>query len=143
MAKTIIDMLKDDSPKMAKKINKCLESKNCSVMTKTYFESFRQEAISSGTAVDFPKVKIIVTNSYICSYEMTFGFTVDIVPLSIVENVYRSNIINGEYDYESFYLAIEMSEGRRTYFGRTLRVGKKNLDAFVDVINTIKSKKAL
>ena len=139
MAKSIKDILMDESPNNIKKIEKALTDKKASANTKTYFDSFKSEI---ATGVDFPKVNTVVTNSFICNYSLTFGYTFDIIPLNSVKNVYRCNMINGKFDYNDLWLAVEYTDGRVSYIARVPRTNAKSLDSYVDVVAAIKSKLA-
>ncbi len=141
MAKSIKDILMDESPKNIKKIEKALADKKADALTKTYFDSFKTE-VCNGTGVDFPKVNTIVTNSFICNYGLTFGYTFTIIPLNTVKNVYRCNMINGKFDYDDLWLAVESTDDRKTYISRVQRTNAKSLDSYVDVVAAIKSKLA-
>lgn len=138
MAKTIKSILLDESPKNTKKINKALGGENASPDALATFEELKRE-IANDTFVDFPKLKLVITNSYILSYNLTFAYKFDVVPLSTVKNAYRTNIYNGEYDYDCFYLAVELISGDVREFAAICR-NKKALDAYVEVISEIQKR---
>lgn len=143
MAKTITDVLKDDSPKMQAKITKYLEGDNVIGLTRQYFESFKNEVINGSSNHDFPKLKIIITDSFVAYYEYALSFKLNIVPLDMVKNVYRTNVVNGNYSFEDFFLAVEMTDGNKTLMSRTFRSGKKSLQIYDEIIATLKSKISL
>mgnify|MGYP003292642826 CR=1 FL=1 len=137
MAKSIKDMILDESPKSVKKIEKSLNSKNISPITVANFEAMKSE-LATGSSKDYPKLKVLITDSFVLRYETSFGFAFEIVPLKDVQNAYRSNIVNGEFEYDNFHLAIETAE--KTYYFAQMLKNKKTYTAYEEIIADIKKK---
>lgn len=136
MAKSIKDIVLDESPKNVKKITKALEKD--SQPAAPYFDAFKAE-LANGTFADFPKLKLVVTTSFVCYYETTFGYTFKIIPAAEIINAYRTNVVGGEYDYDGFTLAVETDSSLYT-LARVARNGKKTLNVFDEVIAEIKKR---
>lgn len=140
--KSIQEILGDTKPKSIEKLNKAFESSGFG----QYKDSFIAEALSAG-AKDFPNIKCIVTDTYLCCYfglVSAFGKSVFVVPLSGIKSVYRSNINNEpKYDYDNFYLGVEFNNGNRCSVATLLRHSKNVLHAYDDIIAYVNSKKAL
>lgn len=137
MAKSIKDILLDESPKGLKKIEKALE-KHANTTTRENFETLKKE-LANDTFVDFPKLRVVVTNSCVCSYNTAITFTIDITPISKITNAFRSNIVNGEYDYDNFHLQLETTDHINVYYADQIRT-KKVFTAYDEVVAEIKKR---
>ena len=136
--KGVKDLLLDDSPKNIKKLEKLL-SKDAE--SAAYLDACRAEA-GSGTAREYPKLRLLLTDSYLCSLRMGFAGGITIIPVSNITSIYRTNIIANEYDFSQFTLAVETTTGIR-YMATFPRTGVKSLDIFNEVIDAVKSKTTL
>ncbi|MCQ2467903.1 MAG: hypothetical protein MJ166_10325 [Clostridia bacterium] len=137
MAKSIKDMIFNDSKKNQKMIMKALGGDNASPEILARFEAFKNE-LGSDNFVEFPKLKVVITNSFVCGYTYGIGYTFDIVELSTVKNAYRSNLVFGEYDFAEFSLAVE-TDASIHYISRILK-NKKGYDTFNEVISEIQKR---
>ena len=135
--KSIKEMLLDDSPKAAKKLEKLLAKDTESA---SYLDAVKAEAGGSG-AVEFPKLRMLVTDSFVCYLGLGIGGGLMIVPISSIRNLYRTNIIRYEYDYAYFTLAVETDSGIK-YLMRYPRNGKA-MDIFNEVIAAVKERMAV
>lgn len=62
-------------------------------------------------AVDFPKLRVLVTRDYVCSYEPMFRML--IIPLKDVTALYATNLPSkDEYSFDKLYLAVETESAR-------------------------------
>lgn len=136
--KNIKDLMLDDSPKNAKKLEKLL---NNDPGSEAYFESARAEA-SRATAHEFSKFRIMVTDSFLCFSRIGIGGALMIVPISKITAIYRTNVIGNEYDFNNFTLAVETDAGIK-YMAVYPRAGAKTLDIFNEVIDAVRAKMAL
>lgn len=136
--KGVKDMILDDSPKNAKKLEKLLAKDPGSA---AYLEAARAEA-SSATAKEFTKFRMLVTDSFICCSRIGIAGALIIVPISTVTNIYRTNIIMTEYDHDQFTLAVETTSGIK-YLANYPRAGAKTLDIFNEIIDTVRSRMAV
>lgn len=137
--KLVKEMLGDTKPKNVSKITKAFEQGACS----QYMPSFMAEAVKS-SAIDFPKVKCLVTDNFFCSYTylgVAFSNSITVVPLDQIVNLYRSNINqNGEYDYDWFYLALELCDGRKLYAAPFQRNAKTYATLYEDVVTCVRGR---
>ena len=136
--KPIKDILSDTKPKNVKKVTKAFENGGCS----QYMAQFLAEA-AEDTAMDFPKVKCLVTDNYFCCYSLfASGFSnlMTVVPLNQIANLYRSNISNGEYDYDFFHLDLELYDGSKLHVGSVPRNAKTFMTIFEEVITYTRSR---
>lgn len=136
MAKLLGEIIYSQEPKVMEKINKALEKDPTSQM---FFAAFRQEAMNPTTR-DYQKLRICITDSYICYYNLGIGMYFKIIPITSIKNLYRSCMVNGEYTYEHLNLAIETSDNVTHYFANVLRNGTKNFDIYNDVIADVKAR---
>lgn len=135
--KGIKEFLLDDSPKNVKKLEKMLAKDPQSA---SYFEAAKSEA-RSANAVEFQNIRILVTDSYLCYHDLGIGAGFVIIPISTITNIYRTNIISTEYDYDNFTLAVEIGNGIR-YLTRFPRTGK-SIDIYNDAIAAVKARMAV
>lgn len=135
--KGIKDLLLDDSPKNTKKLEKLVAKDPESA---SYLESAIGEAKGAG-AKEFPKLRTLVTDSYVCYQGVGIGAGLTIVPISSIKNLYRTNIVRYEYDYDNFTLAVETASGIK-YLMRYPRNGKA-MDIFSEVIAAVKERMAV
>lgn len=136
--KSLKDYVLSDNPKMVKKMDKILE-KNPS--TATYYEAMKSELASSGAIAELPGLGLCVTASYLVVYQMGLGANVNVFPISTITNLYRTNVSNGEYDFDNFYLGVEFDNGSRFDLARFPR-SKKSLTQYDPIIDAVKSRKA-
>ena len=134
--KGIKEMLLDESPKNVKKLEKMLEKAPGSA---AYLEAAKAEANGAGT-MEFPNLNAMVTDSFFCYHSVGIGAEFLILPLSSIVNLYRSNKVGNEYDYNNFRLAVETVNGTR-YLMPYPRAGK-GMDIYNDIIVAVKGKKA-
>ncbi|MCR4791963.1 MAG: hypothetical protein K5871_04385 [Lachnospiraceae bacterium] len=134
--KGIKEMLLDESPKNVKKLEKMLDKVPGSA---SYLDAAKAEANGAG-AMEFQNLRILVTDSYLCYHGIGIGAEFLILPLSSIVNLYRSNVIGNEYDYDNFRLAVETETGIR-YLSPFPRSGK-GMDIYNEVITAVKGKKA-
>lgn len=140
MKLTLQKLVSPDSEKQSKKIQKCLENGNSTM----YYSAFCGEA-STGNVTDFPLNKSAVSGSFFCDYSnlSTVGLNlVRIIPLNMIVNAYRSNMVNSEYKYDYFYLAIELNSGETIYCCPGNRNTKISMDAFTELIKAIADRKS-
>lgn len=140
--KSIFEVLGDTKPKSVEKLEKAFEKGECS----QFKDEFMKEALI-GTAKDFANVKCLVTDNYFCCYTGfigAFGKSILVFPLSLIGNLYRSNI-NAEpkYDYDNFYLQLELTNGKRIVVSPLLRRSKNAFNAYDEIVKYVKSKKVL
>lgn len=133
--KGVKELLLDDSPKNAKKLEKLLAK---DAESASYLEACRAEA-GSATAREFPKLNLLLTDSYLCSLRMGFAGGIRIVPVANITSIYRTNIIATEYDFDQFTLAVETTTGIK-YMCTMPRTGAKSLDVFKEVVDAVKAK---
>lgn len=137
--KPIKERLSSTKPKNLKKITKAFENGGCS----SYQEAFMQEVIKD-TAVDFPAVGCIVTDTYFCCYS-TFDYGVfndmTVIPIEQIVNLYRTNIDQqNRYDFAGFYLAIERSNGSKIVTANVPRDKKNIMQIYDEVISCVRGK---
>lgn len=121
--KTIHDICNSTKPKDIQKIQDYLVKNNCT----QYYQAFNQE-LTYPNVLDYPVNKLVITNSFICDYNHDFL----IYPISNIINVYKSNIINGEYSFSNIHVAIETKDNTRFYIGNTIRLPKDSpIDNFI------------
>lgn len=132
--KGVKDLILDDSPKNVKKLEKLLKDP----ASASYLDAARAEAANS-TAMEFPKFRMMVTDSFVCYSRIGIAGEVVIIPISTITNVYRTCIVRNEYEFEQFTLAVETTGGLK-YLANFPRTGAKSLDIFNDVISAIKAK---
>lgn len=81
-----------------------------------FLDAFRAELSQPG-ATDFPNIKTVCTASFICDYHAVGGMgkakTLTIIPLVWIHSFYRSNIVNGQYDLDSFHFVCELTNGAK------------------------------
>ncbi len=138
--KTFVDILKDTNQKTVDKVTKAFEKSECS----QYMSAFIAEATSEG-AMDFPKIRCMITNNFICSYDTTIRMSYHIIvyPLNQVANLYRSNIsVDGKYDFTGFYLDADMTDGSKKMLTFNPRKGNK-VDTYDEIIACFKNKKSV
>lgn len=140
--KSIFEILGDTNPKSVEKLQKAFEKGECA----GYKEEFLKEALSS-SAKDFANIKCLVTDNYFCCYTnlvSAFSKSVMVFPLSYIANLYRSNI-NAEpkYDYTTFFLQLEITNGKRIVVAPVLRRSKNAMNAYDEIVKYVRSKKAL
>ena len=134
--KGIKEMLLDESPKNVKKLEKMLEKAPGSA---SYLEAAKAEAKGAG-AMEFPDIRMMVTDSFLCYHGVGIGAEFLILPLSSIVNLYRSNKVGNEYDYSNFRLAVETANGT-SYLMPYPRTGK-GMEIYNDLIVAVKGKKA-
>ena len=141
MAKEFSEILLDESPKSQKIISKALEKKNISQLTVNNFEKFKNE-VASGKFQEFDNIGILITDDLILYYTRIINsFTLNIIPLEMIKNAYRSYMNSSEqYDFSNAYLTFELVNYRGKYlFASTLK-SKYSDDIYAPVIELIKSR---
>lgn len=137
--KPIKEILGDTKPKNVAKITKAFEKGDCS----QYMVPFMTEAVKP-TAMDFPKVKCLVTDSFFCCYALFgggFGNIMTVVPLNQIVNLYRSNLgNNGEYDYDNFHLDVDLCDGRKLHVASVPRSAKTFMTIYEEVLACTRSR---
>lgn len=137
--KTVNEIFFDSSQKNLTKLNKALE-KSGSAM---YANAFSQE-LNRPTCADFPKIRVFVTDSFICAYNFgAMKYDVTILPISAMVNAYRCNVFQNSYDFDYISLVAEMVNGQKVLLSRQYRQKTKNMSIFDDAVNFIRSKKAM
>ena len=136
--KNIKELMLDDSPKNAKKLEKLLAKDPGS---EAYFDAAREEA-SRPTAQEFSKFRMMVTDSFVCFSRIGIGGALMIVPISQIKSIYRTNVIGNSYDFNNFTLAVETDAGIK-HMAVYPRAGAKTLDIFNEVIDAVRAKMAL
>ena len=71
----------------------------------------------AANAADYPKAQLIITGSFVCSYQ-EFKNSLYIIPLEDIVNVYVSNCFYGTYNYDNKAIALETRQGETFYFGK-------------------------
>lgn len=132
--KGIKELLLDESPKNLKKLEKMLAKDPVSA---SCFEAAKAEARGAG-AMEFPNLHTLVTDSFLCYHDIGIGGGLTIFPISAIRNLYRTNIIGGEYDYSYFFLAVETTSSIR-YLMRLSRFGN-GIEKYKDVIAAVKGR---
>lgn len=138
MAKNMLNLVLSDKAKDQTKITKAIESDS---LTCACWEAFRQEA-ASGTTVELPNVKLIITDNYLCWYSTAIKLSFRLIPITSIMNLYRTNMIDGNYDYGNFRLALELSDGSRLTVAPYAR-SKKTLDVYEEAIRIVREKMSL
>lgn len=110
--KSIQNIFCSDNPKDNEKLMKKLTATN----SINYLQAFKLE-LSAGQLQDFPKRRFVITPSFICDYKNEPV----IFPICNIINVYRTNIINNEYNYNSMALAIETNYNTRMFLLQSIR----------------------
>lgn len=136
--KGVKDLILDESPKNVKKLEKIFEKDPESA---SYFDALKAEAGRS-SAQEFTKFRILVTDSFVCYSPVVFGGRLNIVPITKVRNIYRTNIVRGEYNFDNFTLAVETDTGI-IYLAVYPRAGAKTLDIFNEVIEAVRTRMAV
>lgn len=136
--KGVKDLILDESPKNIKKLEKMFTKDPGSG---ALFEGLKAE-VNRPSAQDFPKFKMMVTDSYVCFWRNMLGGSLEIIPLDKITNIYRTNIINGQYNYENFTLAVESGNSIR-YLATYPRTSVKSMDVFNEVIEAVRAKIAI
>ena len=137
--KPIKEILGDTKPKNVEKITKAFEQGDCS----QYMAPFMAEATKT-TAIDFPKVKCLVTDNYFCCYSLFgggFSNLLRVVPLDQIVNLYRSNIDSeGKFDYDNFHLDIELRDGRKLLVTSVPRSAKTFMTIYEELLACTRSR---
>jgi hypothetical protein len=133
--KGVKDLILDDSPKNAKKLEKLLAQDPGSA---AYLEAARAEA-GSATAREFTKFRMMVTDSFVCFSRIGIAGALMIVPIAEITNIYRTSIIRNEYDFDQITLAVETANGIK-YMANYPRAGAKTLDIFNEIIEAVRAK---
>lgn len=137
--KSFLEKVIDDDPKTVEKFQKAIEKNGISG---TAYETFRTE-VRAGNAAEFKNLSIIVTDSYICNYNpLVISF--NLIPISSVTRLYRTNIRPDGYSFEWFWLKIEMSNGTYDLLSSQMRNSAnspKILDVYNDVIADVMRRK--
>lgn len=96
-----------------------------------YLDTLKQ-SIANGTCVTFGKGKIVANDDTVY-YNDEF---VSLVKLDMVKNVYKTNIISGQYNYEKKAVALECKDGQVRYMYSVSRSRKNNpdFDAFISYV---------
>lgn len=136
--KSIKDLILDDGPKAIKKREKIFAK---DTESGKYYEDLKAEVTREST-MEFPKLKMLVTDSYVCTSQAVFGGSLIIVPISQITNIYRTNIVSGKYNHDYFTLAAETGSGIK-YLAVYPRAGTKGLDIFNEIIEVVRSRMAL
>ena len=95
-------------PEKEKKLEKLM-----TVLDKTNSRGYYQELVRQSrepTAVDFPKLRVMVTRDFVCSYEANWGMV--IIPLREVKHSFLTNICNRTYSFDNLYIALETTTAR-------------------------------
>lgn len=71
----------------------------------------------AANAADYPKAQLIITGSFVCSYQ-EFKNSLYIIPLEDIVNVYVSNCFYGTYNYDNKAIALETRAGETFYFSK-------------------------
>ena len=71
----------------------------------------------AANATDYPKAQMMITGSFVCSYQ-EFKNKLFIIPLEEIVNVYVSNCFYGTYNYDNKAIAIETRAGETFYFSK-------------------------
>ena len=141
MKKSFQDIVCPSSEKNKEKVSKALANGNSAM----FYQILCNEA-AAGRFTDYSKYQVAVTDYFLCNYSnfSSIGFSyINIIPLRSIVNLYRTNIVNGKYDYDFFHLALEMADGSKQYIGIYTRKAKDSMTAFSDIINQIITNKRL
>lgn len=137
--KSIKDTFSDTKPKTVAKITKAFEKGNCV----GYMDQFKGELMLP-SAQDFPEIKCVVTDSFICSYNLfmsAFTNEITIIPINQVANLYRSNIdIENNYDYDTFHLTLELKDGWKRYIGNYARNLKNSMNVYDGILTCVRGR---
>ena len=136
--KGVKDLILDESPKNVQKLEKLLSKAPGS---ETYFEALKEEA-QRPSAQEFPKFRMMVTDSYLCFSRIGIGGALIIVPISQITAIYRTNVVRGEYDFNNVTLAVETGKDLR-YMSVYPRTSAKSLDVFNEVIEAVRTRMAV
>jgi len=137
--KSFLDLLREDTPKSQKKLNKAIESGNC----QSVFQAFKMEALT-GNVRDFPQLGMLVTDHFVCRYfaaMAAFTGPLVIIPIEVIGNLYRTNLdMEGKYDPQNFWLAVETKDNKLVKLGNYYRTKDDSLYMFQDIIEYIRTK---
>lgn len=136
--KGVKDLILDESPKNLKKLEKMFTK---DPESGAYFDALKAEA-NRDSAQEFPKFRMMVTDSFVCFWRNMIGGTLEIVPTEKITNIYRTNVVRGQYDYDNVTLAVETGSNIR-YMAVFPRTSAKSLDVFNEVIEAVRAKIAL
>lgn len=138
IVKTVNEIFFDTNPKNLEKLNKALGNSN----SLQYATAFSQE-INNSTSLDFQDFRLFITDSFICSYNFgVLNYEVSILPIGAVNNVYRCNMVQNEYDFDNLYLVAEMNNGQKLVLARVFRNGTKNMHAFDQAVDNIRFRRS-
>lgn len=137
MAKSFRDVILDENPKTIAKIEKALEKKQ----TLGLLEDLRRD-LNSETCEDYTKLRVFVSNNYVCQYNLGIRYDIDVIPLANVAKVYRSSLIGDTFDYDYFHLCVETTDGVPRLFARMPHGNIAKFKAYDDVIADIKRRMA-
>ena len=137
MAKSFRDVFFDENPKTIAKIEKALEKKQ----TLGLLENLKRDLVSE-TCVDYTKLRVFVSNNYVCQYNLGIKYDIDIIPLANVSKVYRSSLIGDNFDYDNFHLCIETTDGIPHLFARMPHGKIAKFKAYDEVIADIRGRLA-
>jgi len=137
--KPIKELLGDQSPKNMEKLQKAFNKGEC----EQYLTQVLAEA-GKNTAMDFPKVKCLITDNYFVDYEWFLaGLTsvIRVYPLDQISNLYRTNIDwEGHYEYDKFHLALEMKDGTAKQVASVKRNAKTMDTIYADVLTCVRGR---
>ena len=133
--KGVKDLILDDSPKNAKKLEKLLSKDPGSA---AYFEAAKAEA-ARPAAQEFTKFRMMVTDSFVCFSRIGIGGALIIIPISQITTIYRTNVVRNTYDFDSVTLAVETGSQIR-YLAVYPRTSAKSLDVFNEVIAAVRNR---
>ena len=136
MAKSIKDILLDDKPKIAKKIAKALGEPDQNPERYAQLERLKND-LRADNFLEFPKVKMVVTPTLLAYVDFSLAHNLVMVEMDQIRNAYRKNIYNGEYDFDNFYLGIELLDGQCYGIAPIIRNGDRNIDVYEPVIEAI------
>ena len=132
------EIITDTKPKTVEKLEKALQNGNST----RYFEAAKSEALMA-SVYDEERIKTVVTDNYVIFYGKFYIFgnskEIRILPISEIVNIYRTNVVNNEYNYDSFHLAVVMADGRLIFPLTVMRDVKGSFNYFDNLITKIKS----
>lgn len=137
--KSLHERLTVTKPKQEAKLAKAFENGGCL----QYQAAFLNE-VYRPTAVDFPALQCVVTESFFSCYNMLgsgFSNLMVVIPLDQIVNFYRTNINSeNKYDYDYFYLALELADGSKRITASMPRNAKTFMEIYSGLIACLRDR---
>ncbi len=127
--KGFAEMVDVSTDKKAQKLNESLMESGCGQL---YAQMMAE--VNGPYTRDFPRFRVLVTENYVCNYNSIKQLRV--YDLRTVENVYRTNMFAGHYNFDQMAVALEAPSFRELI---ALQALNPTLPEYAEMIAFIKS----